>query len=336
MLQLNGQFPLVSAIMPVYNCRAFVKKAVESVLAQTFGDFELLIMDDASTDGTLDELAGLEDPRIFIHRSEKNLGQANQLNLGIQKSKGKYIAIVHGDDINDSQRFELQLKAFEKEAVDVIGTWIIYDGDWAGNWKTPVTAAECFAGMLCECPIAHPTVMIKKESLLRAGELYIQDMVPAEDYDLWVRMSATCRFSNIPRPLLKYRVHNSQVSQRNAGILKQKLNKIRSKFIELHLNNLEERNLSVLYSLWNFDPASVISRRMINDISRLPQLLDGKGGTDKKTWRNFFEQWVFEKMIITKNYEFGVGFYFLWRWPSALFKNKKTDILRILARSLHA
>jgi hypothetical protein len=149
-------------------------------------------------------------------------------------------------------------------------------------------------------------------------------------------MSATCRFSNIPRPLLKYRVHNSQVSQRNAGILKQKLNKIRSKFIELHLNNLEERNLSVLYSLWNFDPASVISRRMINDISRLPQLLDGKGGTDKKTWRNFFEQWVFEKMIITKNYEFGVGFYFLWRWPSALFKNKKTDILRILARSLHA
>jgi hypothetical protein len=258
------------------------------------------------------------------------------MNLGIQKSKGKYIAIVHGDDINDPQRFELQLKAFEVEPVDVIGTWIEYDGDRTGNWKTPVTAAECFAGMLSECPVAHPTVMIKKESLLKVDELYIQDMVPAEDYDLWVRMSAKCSFSNVPRPLLKYRVHNSQISQLNANILKEKINKIRSNFIELHLNNLDQRSISVLKSLWSFDSSSVIDRKMISDASRMPQLLDGKGGTDKETWNNFFGQWVFGILISTKNYEFGTGFYYLLKWPKALLKIKKTDILRILVRSLYA
>jgi hypothetical protein len=190
--------------------------------------------------------------------------------------------------------------------------------------------------MLSESPIAHPTVMIKKESLLKASELYVQEMVPAEDYDLWVRLSASCRFSNIPQYLLKYRVHNSQISQRNAMYLKQKLDKIRSNFIELHLNDLNQKSLSALNQLWNFDSDSLISREMIIEISRLPQLLNGKGGAGKKIWRRHLERRLFDRMISTKNYELGAGIFYLWKWPMALLRFRKSDILRILLRSLHA
>lgn len=334
---MNGEKdPLISAIMPVYNCALFIEEAVDSVLNQSFGDFELLIMDDASTDGTLEVINKIKDDRVIIHKSEKNIGQANQMNKGIQLSRGKFIAVINGDDINDPTRFALQLEVLQQQPVSVVGSWIEYFGNRDGIWKTPVTSEECFAGMFEEMPVAHPTLLMNKESLLKAGVLYQPGMVLAEDYDLLIRLSTSCKFYNIPKPLVKYRIHDTNISSRKASLLKDSVRQVRENIVQLHLKDAETESVELIWKLWNFEAGSLISRKMIKDINDLPKKLNGKGGVGEKIWKELFQRWLFNNMIVTKNYEFGVGFYYLWKWPKALFRIKKTDIIRILVRSLHA
>jgi glycosyltransferase involved in cell wall biosynthesis len=328
--------PVISAIMPVYNCAPYIRDAVESVLNQSHGDFELLIMDDASIDGTLEAINDIKDGRVIIHKSEKNIGQASQMNKGIQLSRGKFIAVINGDDINDSLRFALQLEVLEQQPVSVVGSWIEYFGNRTGIWKTPVTSEECFAGMFEEMPVAHPTLMVKKESLLKAGVLYQPGMVLAEDYDLLIRLSTSCKFYNIPKPLVKYRIHDTNISSTKASLLQSSKRQVRENMVQLHLKDLEKESVELFWKLWNFEAGSFISREMINSINKLPQKLEGRGGVGKKIWKELFQRWLFNNMIITKNYEFGVGFYYLWKWPKALFRNKGLDVLKILVRSIHA
>lgn len=327
--------PLISAIMPVYNCAPYVKEAVESVLNQSFGDFELLIMDDASTDGTLDVIDGIKDARVIVHKSEQNMGQASQMNKGIQLSSGKYIAVINGDDINDPTRFALQLEVLQQRPVSIVGSWIEYFGNRDGIWKTPVNSDECFAGMIFEMPVAHPTMMIKKESLLSAGVLYQPGMVLAEDYDLLTRLSTSCKFCNIPKPLVKYRVHETNISNTKASLLSTSNRKVREGIVQLHMKDLGNNDIELFWKLWNFETGGFISRDFIGSINDLPKKLNGKGGVGERIWREFFRKWLFSKMIITKNYEFGAGIYYFWKWPKSLFRLRKMDVLRLLARSFH-
>ena len=328
---------MISAVMPVYNCAEFVRESVQSVLDQTEADFELLILDDCSTDGTVERLRSLDDPRIRLFLSDRNIGQANQLNKGIGLAIGEYIAIVHGDDINHPERFSEQLAAFRNDPeIDIIGTWIEYFGGRQGDWKTPVGTQECFMELLTESPLAHPTVMIRKKRLAGLEPIYRQDKVPAEDYDLWVRLSVSCKFSNVPKRLLRYRMHDNQVSTQKAALLQDKIGEIRRDFMALHLKDADQASLDLLRQLWDFRAGAGISYKMVRNSGRLAHCLaDGKG-IERNKAKAFLDQWIYRNLLITKNYAPGVGIYFLFTHPFYFFQKRPTDLVRILFRSFHA
>lgn len=316
--------PLISAVMPVYNCASYIREAVVSVLSQTEKDFELLIMDDCSIDDTLERIRDIRDSRIKIFKTDTNLGQANQLNKGIKLAGGKFIAIVHGDDINLPTRFAEQLSAFDRNPeVDLLGTWIEYIGEKRGIWEGPVSTEECFAGLLMDSVLAHPTVMFKRDKLLNTGESYRQEFVPAEDYDLWVRLSPFCSFYNVPKVLLQYRVHPDQISAQKESLIRDKIDRIRENMVKYLFPNDDSTSLAFLKQLWDFKAGSRISFDMIRNISRLSRVLAGKGGVDRRTWEKCISNWVYNNFLITKNYDFGVGLLFLFSRPAYLLTKKK-------------
>jgi glycosyltransferase involved in cell wall biosynthesis len=328
--------PLISAVMPVYNSAPYIWEAVMSVLNQTERNFELLVMDDCSTDNTVELIESIQDKRIRIVNSEVNLGQSNQLNKGIGQAVGKYVAIVHGDDINLPDRFEKQVSALNGNPdLALVGSWVEYIGDRKGVWKTPETTEECFAGLIRQTVVAHPTVMFERSRIVNTGELYRQEFVPAEDYDLWVRLIPFCRFGNVPSVLLQYRIHDKQISAQKESHIHDILSRIRVNIINYYLAKADKEIIQFIQQLWHFKAGSRIDLNMIKNISRLSDELDGKGGVKSKIWNRVISQWVYECLLITKNYQMGTGFYFLFAKPGFLFSKKISNLFRIGIRSMN-
>ncbi len=203
---------IVSVLLPMYNASLFIQDAVESILVQTFPYFELVIIDDASTDNSLAIVKNIEDERIVIIKKQKNTGYTDSLNYGLTIAKGKFIARMDADDISMPERLEIQVNFLNKNP-DIIlcGSWfrILNSNETV---KHPITHAEISIALLDYCAIGHPTVMFRKEEFIKNNLYYDKNMEPAEDHDLWVRAIRIGKLQNIPNVLLKYRLHNNQVS----------------------------------------------------------------------------------------------------------------------------
>lgn len=207
--------PEVSVIMPVYNCANYVAEAIQSILNQTFGDFELIIIDDQSTDQTREVVTSFDDPRIRLIIKPKNSGYSTSLNMGLELARGRFIARMDGDDISASERFKKQVCFLNQNPqIALCGTW--YEIISTKEKITYPTNHEAIkVALLDYCVIGHPTVMFRK-SFLDANDLkYNTDFEPAEDYELWSRIIAFGEVANIPEVLLQYRKHENQVS--NSG-----------------------------------------------------------------------------------------------------------------------
>ncbi|NEU06807.1 glycosyltransferase [Flavihumibacter sp. R14] len=205
--------PNVSVIMPVYNCGDYVAEAIQSILNQTFGDFELIIIDDQSTDHTREVVASFDDPRIRLIVKPKNSGYSISLNMGLELARGRFIARMDGDDISAGERFEKQVCFLNQNPqIAVCGTWFkIISTEEKIRYPTSHEAIK--VALLDYCVIGHPTVMFRK-SFLEANDLrYNTDFEPAEDYELWSRIIALGEVANIPEILLEYRKHENQVSR---------------------------------------------------------------------------------------------------------------------------
>jgi len=218
------QKPLVSVLLPVYNCENYILEAVESILQQTYSHFELLIIDDCSTDATVEKIKTLTDQRIQLIEKPKNSGITNSLNFGLTIAKGKYIARMDGDDISLPLRFEKQVAFLEaNENVIVCATnYQILDTDILV--KNPEENEFIKIDLLSDSCIAHPTVMLRKSILYTNNIFYQNEFEPAEDYDLWVRLLDYGLLHNLQENLLFYRNHNNQVSFTKKEIQSQKAN----------------------------------------------------------------------------------------------------------------
>jgi len=206
--------PKISVVMSVYNSAAFLVEAIESVLKQTFSDFEFIIINDGSSDETETIISSFNDNRIVHVNNDGNKGLIYSLNYGISISRSQYIARMDADDICDKTRFEKQIREFEKNNQLVIcGSLIKTFGD-GKNFVShmPITHEEIISSILFICPFAHPSVMIRKDALLKLDFIYREDFKHSEDYDLWSRLVFTGNCKNIPEYLLKYRVHGAQAS----------------------------------------------------------------------------------------------------------------------------
>ncbi|HLP63685.1 glycosyltransferase family 2 protein [Flavobacterium sp.] len=219
------QSPIISVILPVYNCEKFVSEAVQSVLNQTFTDFELLIIDDCSTDATVSVIQSFSDQRINLISKEKNSGYTDSLNYAISIAKGKYIARMDGDDICFPTRFQRQIEMLESnEDVIMCGTAIqIIDSEKI--LRHPINHDDIKVKLCFSNAFFHPTVVFRKEAFSNLS--YNREFEPAEDYDLWTRLVFKGKLMNTEEVLLHYRVHANQVSnykndiQKNASAIAQ-------------------------------------------------------------------------------------------------------------------
>lgn len=209
--------PIVSVVMPVYNCQEYLPEAIESILEQTYQEFEFIIIDDGSTDNTSLILSTFEkkDSRIKVIR-QKNQGIVSALNNGIANSQGEYIARMDADDISYPQRIELQVKFMtQNQEVGVVGCfWQIIDAMGKINSRNDYSATthlEIIWALCSSNPIAHPGVMFRKSAFEKVNgyrELYRH----AEDYDLWVRLANEVKYFVIPQPLIFLRKHKENIT----------------------------------------------------------------------------------------------------------------------------
>ena len=207
--------PEISVLLPVYNSEKYILEAINSILNQTFSNFELIIIDDGSTDTSEEIISKINDKRIVFEKNDTNKGLIYTLNKGIRLSRGSYIARMDADDFSVANRFEKQILEFEKdENLVVCGSFIKTFGNGTEQYIShiPITNAQILASIFFTCPFAHPSVMIKKEALLQLEEAYREDYKHSEDYDLWSRLVFVGNSINIPEFLLNYRIHEKQVS----------------------------------------------------------------------------------------------------------------------------
>ena len=213
--------PEITVVMPVYNSEMFLSEAINSILNQSYSNFEFIIVYDESTDNTikiLNEYSKL-DSRVKIISGNQS-GILGALNKGLQESQGRFIARMDADDISITNRLEIQLKYLKNNNLDICGshhTMINNLGDEIGFFLSPVTHESCVLALAFEVPFAHPSVMIRKDFIISNNIKYGQSsFVNAEDYDLWVRMqSAGAKFGSINAPLIKYRILENSLSRIN-------------------------------------------------------------------------------------------------------------------------
>lgn len=207
---MTGYTPLLSILMPVYNAEAYLAEALDSVLGQSHTDFELLCIEDGSTDASRDVLAyySENDSRIRVIRNEENRGVAFSLNRGLEEARGKLIARMDSDDVCLPERLTRQV-GFMGANPDVQicgGAMEIYET--GALFSLPLTDAAVRIHILWGSPFCHPAVMFRRKFVLGV-QGYRESMVPAEDYDLWGRLSLMpgCRFANLDAVLLRYRAY---------------------------------------------------------------------------------------------------------------------------------
>jgi len=243
--------PMISVILPVYNAKKYLDEAINSILTQTFKDFEFIIINDGSTDNSLNiiEHYRKKDNRIVLI-SRENKGLISSLNEGIKKSKGKYIARMDADDISLSTRFEEQYNFLEKNLdIGVCGTWaeVFKKGSQSRFLKHPITHDELLTRLLFSVPFAHPSIMMRKELFDRYNLEYNLEYKNAEDYKFWLDISKYTKFGNIPKVLFKYRYLESSVSrQADNKRDDERFNTISKIFTEildqLNIKNSEDEN----------------------------------------------------------------------------------------------
>lgn len=216
-MMIKNASPKVSVILPAYNAEKFVAQAVESILAQTFSDFELLLIDDGSVDGTLEIIQRFNDPRIRVLRNERNLGLVVSLNRGLAESRGEFIARMDADDWSDSQRFSIQVECLEKNhRLGIVSSFFETSTDWQiAKVNLPITDSEIRHDLLCKSPcFCHPAVMMRQIAVKQAGG-YRREWFPSEDRDLWLRILQNWHGANIPQFLHRMLKHEQSISSQN-------------------------------------------------------------------------------------------------------------------------
>lgn len=228
----------VSVLMPAYNVEKYVGEAIESILNQTFKDFEFIIINDGSTDDTakiINEYAA-KDARIKFVDNKKNSGLIAVLNQGLDICNGEYIARMDSDDIAYPERFAKQVKYLDKHhECGVLGTSYKMFGSSEETVILPKNVS--IVKMLTGGWVAHPTVMMRKSVLDKHNLYYDPECLVAEDYDLWTRLVRVTEVHNLQEVLLNYRWHGENVSITKAEIQKQTVAKIQRRVADVVVSN---------------------------------------------------------------------------------------------------
>lgn len=206
--------PLVTVCIPVYNRAALVGEAIDSVLAQDFADFELLLIDDGSTDGSAAVLHGYRDPRVRVVMLPRNRGLPHVRNLALELARGRYLAWLDSDDVMAPRRLSRQVAFLDRrEDIATVGGWVTRFAAGrgaAGRVLRPLDPGQLHAWLMFRSAHANTTLMGRLAVLRESG--FDETFAVAEDYDLLVRMSTRHRMANLPRVLACMRQHDGRIT----------------------------------------------------------------------------------------------------------------------------
>ena len=211
---------LVSVVLPVHNGAAYLHEAISSVLAQTFKNFELIVIDDCSTDESTTIVNSFKDTRVRLIIPGERLRICNALNLGIENAKGQFFARMDADDICSPLRLERQVRFLQRHPeIGFCGSWVRRFGttQQPQTYRRPVGAMRVRAFALFDNPMVHSSVMLRRDVLRRIGVGYRDDFANAEDYDLWSRLFEISLGDNLPEILMDYRVHTQSVTNQKTA-----------------------------------------------------------------------------------------------------------------------
>lgn len=216
--------PKVTILMAVYNCEIYVCDAIESMLGQTFKDFEVLIINDSSKDRSLDILAAYDDPRIKIIHNDTNIGLTRSLNRGLAAAKGDFIARMDCDDISMAHRLEKQVAFLEQHPdIGILGSsCLLFKGSQKEEniLHMPESDLNIRWKSLLANPFLHSTVIIRQSVLKQNSLGYDEAIATAQDYDLWTRILRHTHGANLREPLIRLRKHHDAITstQRKAQL----------------------------------------------------------------------------------------------------------------------
>lgn len=260
--------PRVTVLMPTYNVAPWVEEAIQSVLKQTYCDFELLVVDDGSTDDTLDHVRAIEDSRIRIAAFPDNVGLADNLNRGLDLINTELVARMDGDDIAEPDWLETGINVLDSHPdIDICSFGFQFFGTKHSLVRFPEHNEDSKAQMLFGCTVIVP---VFRKSVFTDNHLrYLTETFPAEDYMMWANAYRVTQIYNVQRTLFHYRTHPTQIStsRREAQIAKS--NEVRLKMLEwLNPDFTDEEKQ---YFLDRFVPCKIEQRQ---DIDRLQQFAD--------------------------------------------------------------
>ena len=279
--------PTVSVLLPVYNAEKYVRAASESILAQSFEDFELLVIDDGSTDGSLEILTSFKDPRIVLV-ARQHAGLVPTLNEGLGLVKGPYLARHDADDLSHPRRFEIQVAALvANPRLGVVGSnYSIVDA--AGRFEEATSVFTHpddlrFAQTISN-QFGHGSVMIRRSVLAPVG-CYDPTVGYVEDYDLLSRLSQRCEVANLSEPLYTWRRNPSGISLSNAALQEEQALRVRDRYFAEVLTHPERFKI---YSSWHPSDFHTGWLRYMDKKSRLYRSLSfmfARHGRTRRAWQ---------------------------------------------------
>jgi glycosyltransferase involved in cell wall biosynthesis len=342
-LDQDMKAPKVTVLMPVFNGEKYLKQSIESILNQRFRDFEFLIINDGSSDGSLEIISSYTDSRIRLVSNETNKGLVYALNRGLELASGEYIARMDCDDISKKSRLSVQVSFMDHNtSIGACGSYYsVMRGNKRATADFPMHAEEIKCFLLFNSPIAHPTAMIRT-ILIRQHQLcYSSEFVHAEDYDFWSRLSGLSELSNIPKVLVDYRLHAEQVSTvtKNAAAKLSSISRLRLRHLailgiepseeELHIHNVLSDGIA---------PVSLSEVKMTEQwLKKLVRVNDDKNAVDrfylqkivlerwlrlcfnfhkgKPAFRFFFESELYSiiQIPVGRKFELLRNFYYSWK-----------------------
>jgi len=231
--------PTISVLMPMHNASAYLSEAIESVLCQTFCDFELIVVDDGSTDNSVEIAKSYNDSRIRIIQNTRDF--ISSLNKGVDAATGRYIARMDADDIMLPHRLKTQFEFLEKNiGVDICGSWAECFGFDDRVMQTITQHHKIISSLLLGNSMIHPSMMLR--SSVFKQQYYPEGYPCAEDYKLWTILAHNgFTFANIPEVLLRYRRSVNQVTQKYSDTMRKSDSRIKFEYVQLVMEQISQK-----------------------------------------------------------------------------------------------
>lgn len=268
---LKSKNPAISVLMPAYNAEKYISPAIESILSQTFSNFELILIDDYSTDSTWAIIRKFQkkDKRIIAMRNKKNLKLSTTLNLAIHIARGSYLARMDADDWSYPDRLEKQHKYMETHrSVGILGgsmEIIKEDGTLIGKREYEKDDKNIRQNIFWYSPFSHPLVMIRHSILKKIG-FYNSQFNPAEDYELYFRIGSISKFANLSDVLLKYRIISKSMTTGSTKKMELQTIKIRNLYAHSKGYNMKifQRIYNSMHLLSTYIVPSKLKMKLFN------------------------------------------------------------------------